>query len=82
MFLSAFSWEVLHVWCADTWRVYDEGVDRGNTSHEEVPWLSTTSARQQPEVSSLSPSLRRFRVDNSWRPTIGHSVTVLAARIA
>ena len=22
------------------WRVYDEGVDRANTSHEEVPWLS------------------------------------------
>ena len=23
-----------------TWRVYDEGVERANTSHEEVLWLS------------------------------------------
>ena len=33
----------LDSWCADTWRVYDEGVVRANTSHEEVPWLSEFS---------------------------------------
>ena len=27
-------------WCAGSLRVYDEGVVRANTSHEDVPWPS------------------------------------------